>query len=447
MSAISVVPSTIEGIKRLAKTLSKEQSITHTQGLDEAARAGGYANFRHARNMLPASSDPRPREIFVSAYWYDYAGAGEGRETLRVGLKHELAALISPRQFANTRYLRGFKTDASDHIVYRIVMKNQEAARKAVCAATRALQFMDATKLKPGSGHIGRYLKNWHRDPLKGCDHGSMWTNKDGTSWVLVDEPYSSVGSFANIRNEWAQRHDLTIAQSTWAGMYFPSGGACLFLIGSDAPLVLKAAAAANRLPAPFSSDSWSGHSAPFRPLFQSPARATSASKPRAPCDPALVRPSQKTLPCETTFGGRNRRPRGVMSMEDHKTAANILRAALAAAARRAGVCGRLEAVRGELDRWVAREHVESHSRFPEMYVLYYEGSEDVSDASFIPQLQKDQLLSNLGHLSAVLKSAYPDSAPLRDILHRLEGARKSLVLWKSLECVRADRRAKGRQM
>ena len=50
MSSIAVHPSTLEGIKRLAKSLKREQQIPHNKALDAAAVRAGYANFRHAQD-------------------------------------------------------------------------------------------------------------------------------------------------------------------------------------------------------------------------------------------------------------------------------------------------------------------------------------------------------------------------------------------------------------
>lgn len=47
-----VNPSTMEGIKRLAKSLKREKNISHTEALDQAAQAAGFQDFRHAQTTL-----------------------------------------------------------------------------------------------------------------------------------------------------------------------------------------------------------------------------------------------------------------------------------------------------------------------------------------------------------------------------------------------------------
>jgi hypothetical protein len=48
-------PSSIGGIKRLAKELKVKRGLQHARALDEAARLAGYANFAHARRALSDS--------------------------------------------------------------------------------------------------------------------------------------------------------------------------------------------------------------------------------------------------------------------------------------------------------------------------------------------------------------------------------------------------------
>jgi hypothetical protein len=52
MASKDVHPSTLDGIKRLAKTIKVERDVRHHQALDAAAQAAGYQNFCHASNVL-----------------------------------------------------------------------------------------------------------------------------------------------------------------------------------------------------------------------------------------------------------------------------------------------------------------------------------------------------------------------------------------------------------
>lgn len=56
MSTRSGPPSSIDGIKRLAKKIASEKFIKHTAALNEAARAAGYQNFLNAKRQLSRGS-------------------------------------------------------------------------------------------------------------------------------------------------------------------------------------------------------------------------------------------------------------------------------------------------------------------------------------------------------------------------------------------------------
>lgn len=72
MSTRSARPSSIEGIKRLAKKIASEKSVKHTTALNEAAVLAGYQNFTHAKHALsppraaPRSTSHAPPEVAIT---------------------------------------------------------------------------------------------------------------------------------------------------------------------------------------------------------------------------------------------------------------------------------------------------------------------------------------------------------------------------------------------
>lgn len=55
MDSKDVVPTTIEGIKRLAKRIRREQGIQYMRALDEAAHRAGFSNYTSALRALPSN--------------------------------------------------------------------------------------------------------------------------------------------------------------------------------------------------------------------------------------------------------------------------------------------------------------------------------------------------------------------------------------------------------
>jgi hypothetical protein len=62
MSTTQRTPASIAGIKRLAKKIASEKSVTHAVALVEAAKLSGYQNFIHAKRALIAQGTLPKRE-------------------------------------------------------------------------------------------------------------------------------------------------------------------------------------------------------------------------------------------------------------------------------------------------------------------------------------------------------------------------------------------------
>lgn len=49
--------TTIDGLKRAAKRLKKEQGIKHADALERVARDAGFQNYQHALRSLASASE------------------------------------------------------------------------------------------------------------------------------------------------------------------------------------------------------------------------------------------------------------------------------------------------------------------------------------------------------------------------------------------------------
>ncbi len=80
-------PSTLDGIKRYAKTLRANHGLTHAKALDAAAVAAGYQNYAHARRQLGAAPVSSPEQLaFISVMWRERETKANGQEILTVRL-------------------------------------------------------------------------------------------------------------------------------------------------------------------------------------------------------------------------------------------------------------------------------------------------------------------------------------------------------------------------
>ncbi|UCZ75633.1 DUF5623 domain-containing protein [Dickeya zeae] len=437
MSSEAIRPSTLDGIKRLAKSLKSERGIQHVRALDDAAQAAGFQNFRHANNVLRAAPKPehlRPGcRVFLSAYWRDRDGGASGRETLTIWLSAPWRDLITPLQFQNHRALVNFRAEGPDHLARTHLVRTQSEARRTVCAAARALHFMDATKLRPSKSHSRAFPGGRSSNAIPGRDHYSIWYDRETKRYLFADEPYEkAVESKVQEREDWAQRHGFVIVKPEWAGMYAPDVGSRLYLVADDTkgiPLQ-PIAAALDKLPAPIVETAWEGESAPTLPYFVSPGTIAKAAaekdKPKAP--PKSNGP-RNSVGYVQTFVGPQRRPKGRMPIEVHSEVGRLLKSVLVATHHRKGVYNRVNAVRSELDEWVQREYNHAELSNEQFFELYYQESGSTFSRS-LPEVERERHAESLTEARKLLDQHYPDCPPLRSLLKKMDAAVKSLRDW-----------------
>lgn len=418
-SPITVLPSTIEGIRRLATSIKREQRIPHTKALDVAAHRAGFCNFRHAQRHF-ASAGARSgagspsHATWITAYWRDKEHQ-TGRETLRIECDQPWPRLLKASELVAARGLCRFRADAHDHFETPKDLADQAAARRAVCEAARTLQFMDASGLRPLTGQVYRATRGLEKLPR--CDHASTWRDPASGAVIVVDEPYSATieGLLAE-RRPWADETGAAIAATTWAGMYYP-GSATMFLTSQDGrtDLLQGVVSQLDAAPAPVDAEQWQGESAPYTPMFISPARTSSgkAKRPRPrPLYLGLVRRNA------IVYGGSSWRPNARMPLAAHQEVGNLLKELLELGGFRSRAHSRVDHVRSELDEWVQREYPSQEELANEQfYVLYYHGFAtsglDVRAA--------------IARVEEIVRAHYPDCMPRRDVLRSLDTARKDL--------------------
>lgn len=171
-------PTTLPGVKRLAKQLKKSKGIKHSDALDLAAKSASCENFRHAPHTLPTHSvAPSKPYAFLTIYWRDKElGYSSGRETLRVELSLPVLRLCTKNAL---KYVRGFgnlRMVAEDHFVCDSIAHTQEFARDRLCSAERSLRFMEHTGLRPSLDRK-KYPAVLSSDKLPSMDHSTDWVD------------------------------------------------------------------------------------------------------------------------------------------------------------------------------------------------------------------------------------------------------------------------------
>lgn len=439
----TVHPSTMTGIKRLAKQIKAAEGLSHSAALDKASVAAGFENVRHAQRRLsphqPLSAVPR-HPVFLTAYWRDLKAGTSGRETLTITLNAPWHDFLTPSQLKSARGIESFTPEGPDHLVRRNVVNSQGVAREAVCHAARTLQFVAATRLRPSSGYCRAYPNGNADSHIPGQDHVCVWFDRE-KRYLIADEPYEAAEVHERQdRAAWFRTHGYREMKADWLGMHNPYGGTRLFLVADSTrgvpldPLI----EVLNRLPAPHSAADWKGESAPRLPYFVSPGTAAKAkaeqekkAKARALPKPTGTNPNNSISFIRTIGGHRDRRPNARMPVEVHAKVGSLLKSVLTATYYRKGVYNRINTARCELDDWVQREYNDAELPNEQFFELYYRESGSTFARRLSPE-DRARHVSSLVEVKKSLAENYPECPPLRSMLRRIDGAITSLNSWTS---------------
>jgi hypothetical protein len=260
MQGLSTPPSTLDGIKRLAKKIQAEQKslgqrIPYHQALNLASRVAGFENFAHAHRVLTGAD----QQIWVhlTCYWLGRVDGvlKYGRETLGIPMSKALDDIVRRHQLDHARHLTGFRLECADHLERKLDVESQERAKTELRRAARTLQFMTATGLRPATTQRERLPIVRKFEHLPGDDHYSLWMSQDGKGWVYMDEPYEK--PVLEKRAAWAKQQGMTMLRPSWEGLYYP-GSTIPFLFGVDDVLIGTIEDKIEHLPKAEDEDGWS---------------------------------------------------------------------------------------------------------------------------------------------------------------------------------------------
>lgn len=412
MTSVATPPSTVDGIKRLAKSIKRERHITHSEALNQAAKVAGFENYRHAQRTIANALCQQNYPVFLTAYWRDRSkeARGAGRETLKIGLPRALSALITRHQVERARNLAGFRMEYDDHLEMRSDASSQALARKQLEAALRTLRFMVATSLLPSTTRR-QYESMQQVNELPGRDHLSYWIDPTTGDWLVLDEPYDHVTGRIAERHQWSQAQGLHIAAPQWEGLYNP--GQCLpYFISPNANLLKQIEAKVEAMSKASEPAVWTGESSVYFSEFVSPERAASGKeRKRRPG------PSYSERMGATPYGGApgypsRWRPTKPMPIESHMTIGKLLRGLVDGSMPRRAT-DKLGRVRSELEDWALAEHGEAITQ--EMFHNMYYGD-------YVEPFQSQKAkLDAIDRVRAVLRANYAECKPRRDMLAALE--------------------------
>ncbi|MGF7151881.1 hypothetical protein FHS96_005549 [Sphingomonas zeicaulis] len=236
----------LSDLKKRANRLAREENRQRHDALDETARRGGYQNYAHARVWLPDLQSSPFHRIEIYQRWRDTKARLAGTASVTVKLRTPLLELIKLHQLEG--YLGGCTLPHATRVDVDGFMRDKSASRQDVMRVARALQFMDATRLKP-SGSQRRYPKGkWDNRPeLADHDHG--WYDPEARVHLLMSEPYRGDSAESPAHLAWEQRHGWRTIKVERTSIY--GLGTELFLMGPEHYLPTLAAKVARLMRSP----------------------------------------------------------------------------------------------------------------------------------------------------------------------------------------------------
>lgn len=429
----SIQPKTLAGIKSLARQLRVKDGVPQHDALRIASAKAGFSNYKTALNYFGSTAvgmTPVGHPLFISAWWRDEKTHASGRETLLVHTKTPYSELLTRRQRNQNRYLGWFKLEASDHISDERWYMSQSQARLHAAGAARTIAFIEATGLKPCGARLLVAAPRMDNDGgLPGRDHYAIWRDSATGHMVLTDEPYKSrieqTGpSFERKRSEWARANGWNVLEVEWAGMYCPDFGSKLYVAAAEADgydlsgLVKKL----NRLPAPLGSVEWTGESGSTSEMYWTPGLLEKQAARRAPRKPvdAPVR-QRNSISYTKSFGGERRtRPAAKLPLTCHRRVGELLKIAMLGTEIFSREGRALGAIQTELDDWLALEYPRDVLPDKEFKQYYYGPFELMVDGVPVSQRFGPRPVT-LAEVREILSLNYPDSAPLRNMLNRID--------------------------
>ncbi|EKF7416788.1 TPA: DUF5623 domain-containing protein [Pseudomonas aeruginosa] len=412
-------PTTLAGVKRLAKFIKRARGIPHHAALDEAAQKAGFQNLRHAQSVLGESARDL-HQAFVTFYWQECAGfpapmecgpvLRSGRTTLKLLLPAPLKDLLPGRSLNRTPYIDDFRLEAADHLELRSDYYSEHGGMKMAKQVALALNFMAATGLRaPLASEMPRRDLNLSDN----ADHCSYWYDEKSKCIVILDEPYQPL-----FEDEiaWGKDHGFHTVGVRWRGIYLAGATPRLHSVSEvTLPCLVDKLEA---LEARLEDENWTYDSQAYGSRFISPARALSGKQVAPRIMPTLLGVERAgAVPWETGQPGhRSRwRPARRMDLDKHLHIGPIM-SSLSVSVTMAWSGARLGQIGSTLGAWFRSEYEDAELPNKQSRQVY-----DLPKPTFISGTANQ--LTALADVRQTIVEGYQDCKPKMDLLERIDRA------------------------
>lgn len=415
-------PTTLAGVKRLAKFIKRARGIPHHAALDEAAQKAGFQNLRYAQSVLGESARDL-HQAFVTFYWKEREGflsslepgpvLRSGRTTFKFLLPVPLRDLLPGRALDRTPYIDDdFRLEAPDHLELRSDYYSEHDGVKMAKQVALALNFMAATGLRaPRASEKLRPNLNLSDN----ADHCSYWYDEESKCIVILDEPYRSL--FED-DIAWAKDHGFHTVGVPWRGIYYTDETPRLHAVSE--PTLSRLVGKLEALEARLNDEKWTYDSQAYESQFISPARVLSGKRksPRIMPTPQGVEHAG-AVPCGAGQPGHRSRWRPVrrMDLDKHLHIGPIM-SSLSVSVTMAWSGARLGQIGSTLDAWFRSEYEDAELPNKQSRQVY-----DLPKPTFIRGIANQ--LTALADVRQTIVEGYQDCKPKMELLERIDKAER----------------------
>ena len=422
MATENTRPTTLAGVKRLAKFIKRERGIPHHAALEEAAQKAGFQNLRHAQSVLGENSRDLHR-AFVTFYWAERDRSADsidgpvlrsGRTTFEFLLPAPLKDLLPGRSLNRTPYLDNFRLESPDHLERRSDYYSERQGVRMAEMVALTLNFIAVTGLR---APLANEMYGPSLNLSKNADHCTHWYDEESKCLVLLDEPYRKL--YAD-EIAWAEDHGFHTLGVLWRGIYL--AGYTPRLHSASAAVLSRLAEKLEDLEARLKDERWTSCTQVYERQFISPARVISGKRkpPRIMPTPQSVERAG-AVPCGAGMPGYRShwRPARRLDLDKHLHIGPIL-SSLAYCMCWDWTEARLQHIRNTLDAWFRCEYKDSELPNKTWRLVY-----DLPHPKTINGTVKR--LTALADVRQTIVEGYQDCKPKWELLEEIDKAERGI--------------------
>lgn len=220
MGKAFISPARADALKRQARRVKRSENISQSEALDRLALEEGFANW-----SLLSRAIQKPNLAMQKSGAVVVIPTVKLHSVILSGSIRNRADKDSPpifHEYLDTRY------PASRYVKCSWVPRGwfssgrEPAVREEIVTAIRAIQFMDATGLRPSNAHARVYGRSM---PV-GFDHTKVWLDAEN-NYVVTTEPYFSDAKYKKAK-AWCEANEWSCAPvQRDIGIWNPCRGGC----------------------------------------------------------------------------------------------------------------------------------------------------------------------------------------------------------------------------